>query len=112
MGAVFGLLVWVMLATIGLVFAVSLLIWLVAMVLISLVRSLFTGRPASVTVLWRRYREMTRQRWPQRSAADSTPRADAASATGAVRPTGVEDVAWREVPAARDKVPARDDPAR
>ncbi len=99
MSAVFGLLVWVMLATIGLVFAASLLIWLVMMVVVSLISSVFTGRPAAVTVLWRRYREMTRQRWPQRAAASSTPRADAAGATGAARPSGVEDVAWRDVTA-------------
>ena len=111
MSVVLGLLVWAMLAMLGLVFAASLAIWLVVMVVVSLISSLFTGRPAAVTVLWRRYREMTRQRWPQRPAASSTPRADAASATGAARPTGVEDVAWREVPAARDKAGARDDPA-
>ena len=99
LSAAFGLLVWTMLATIGLVFAASLLIWLVVMVMVSLVRSLFTGRPAAVTVLWRRYRELTRQRWPQRAAASSTPRADAAGATGVARPSGVEDVAWRDVAA-------------
>ena len=111
MSVVLGLLVWAMLAMLGLVFAASLAIWLVVMVVVSLISSLFTGRPAAVTVLWRRYRELTRQRWPQRPDASSTPRADAASATGAARPTGVEDVAWREVPAARDKAGARDDPA-
>ena len=110
MARVLGLLVWVTLAAMGLVFALSLAVWLV-MVVVSLVASVFTGRPAAVTVLWRRYRELTRQRWPQRPDASSTPRADAASATGAARPTGVEDVAWREVPAARDKAGARDDPA-
>ncbi len=117
-GALFGLLVWAMLALIGLVFAASLLIWLLVMVVVSLVSSLFTGRPAAVTVLWRRYRELTRQRWPQRPGASSTPRADAASATGATgatgaaRPSGVEDVAWREVPAHRNEAAARQDPRR
>lgn len=111
-GALFGLLVWAMLALIGLVFAASLLIWLLVMVVVSLVSSLFTGRPAAVTVLWRRYRELTRQRWPQRPGASSTPRADAASATGAARPSGVEDVAWREVPAHRNEAAARQDPRR
>lgn len=106
MGAVFGLLVWAMLAMLGLVFAASLLIWLVVMVVVSLVSSVFTGRPAAVTVLWRRYREMTRQRWPQqRTAGSATPRADAADVTGASVPTSVQDVRWREVPAA-PKAPA------
>jgi len=111
MARLLGLLVWLMLAAMALVFALSLAVWLVVMVLVSLVASVFTGRPAAVTVLWRRYRELTRRRWPQRPDASSTPRADAASATGAARPTGVEDVAWREVPAARDKAGVRDDQA-
>jgi hypothetical protein len=98
--AVVGLLVWGMLAMLGLVFAISLLIWLVVMVVISQVSSLFTGRPAAVTTLWRRYREMTRQRWPQQRPGSATPRADAADVTGASVSTRVQDVRWREVPAA------------
>ena len=84
---------------IALVFVASLLIWLVAMVVFSLVASLFTGRPAAVTLLWQRYRAMARQRWPQRTPTpeSSTPRADAAQATGASRDTDVSDVRWREV---------------
>jgi len=70
---VLGALVWLMLAALGAVFALSLLIWLVVMVVVSLVGSLFTGRPATVTLLWRRY-----------------PSAQ----------TSVQDVSWREVPAA------------
>lgn len=101
---VLGALVWLMLAALGAVFALSLLIWLVVMVVVSLVGSLFTGRPATVTLLWRRYRDMTREvtrsRWSP-SPASSTPRADAAQATGAVSAqTSVQDVSWREVPAA------------
>ena len=95
---VVGVLMWLMLAALGLVFALSLAVWLAVMLVVSLVRSVITGRPAAVTVLWRRYREMTRARWPQRAPDSNTPRADAASATGAARPsTQVEDVAWREV---------------
>ena len=86
-------------------FAASLAIWLVVMVVVSLISSLFTGRPAAVTVLWRRYREMTRQRWPQQHPGSATPRADAADVTGASVPTRVQDVHWREVPAA-PKAPA------
>ena len=103
MSAVLGLLVWAMLAMLGLVFAASLAIWLVVMVVVSLISSLFTGRPAAVTVLWRRYRDLTRglarQRWPQGDRrASTTPRADATSNTGAATPTtGVQDVGWREV---------------
>ena len=92
-----GFAIWATLALIGLVFAVSLFIWMAVAVVASLVVSLFTGRPATVTLLWRRYREMTRQHWPQRAQASSTPRADAASATGEAAPTKVQDVAWREV---------------
>ncbi len=100
---VLGALVWLMLAALGAVFALSLLIWLVVMVVVSLVGSLFTGRPATVTLLWRRYRDMTREvtrsRWSP-SPASSTPRADAAQATGAASDaSGVQDVSWREVPA-------------
>ena len=101
---VLGALVWLMLAALGAVFALSLLIWLVVMVVVSLVGSLFAGRPATVTLLWRRYRDMTREvtrsRWSP-SPASSTPRADAAQATGAASAqTSVQDVSWREVPAA------------
>jgi len=101
---VLGALVWLMLAALGAVFAFSLLIWLVVMVVVSLVGSLFTGRPATVTLLWRRYRDMTREvtrsRWSP-SPASNTPRADAAQATGAASAqTSVQDVSWREVPAA------------
>lgn len=102
MSAVLGLMVWAMLAMLGLVFAASLAIWLAVMVVVSLVSSVFTGRPAAVTVLWRRYREMTRQRWPQQRPGSATPRADAADVTGASVPTSVQDVRWREVPKAPD----------
>ena len=109
MSVVLGLLVWAMLAMLGLVFAASLAIWLVVMVVVSLISSLFTGRPAAVTVLWRRYRDMTRglarQGWRKGEPASATPRADAADVTGASVPTRVQDVHWREVPAA-PKAPA------
>ncbi|QTD43846.1 hypothetical protein [Ottowia testudinis] len=100
-----GWLVWGTLALMGVVFALSLFIWLSVMVLVSLVASLVTGRPAAVTMLWRRYRDMTRQRWPQRQPPSATPRADAAQATGAAAPTGVQDVRWREVRDAADGPP-------
>ncbi|MFT3777437.1 MAG: hypothetical protein QM772_04010 [Ottowia sp.] len=97
-----GGLVWAALALMGLVFLASLLVWLAVMVVASLVSSLFTGRPATVTLLWRRYREMARQRWPRRPGADSTtPRADATQATAA-EPAAVQDVVWRDVPAEDD----------
>ncbi len=109
-GRLMGLMVWALLATMGVVFALSLLLWLVVMVVVSLVASVFTGRPAAVTVLWRRYRELTRglarQGWPKGDRrASATPRADANSATGAAAttPSGVQDVGWREVkPSATD----------
>ncbi|WP_423460854.1 hypothetical protein [Ottowia sp. VDI28] len=92
---VIGVAIWAMLALMGLVFAISLFIWLV----VAVVASLFTGRPATVTLLWRRYRDMTRQRWPGRQqAASNTPRADAASATGESAPVPVQDVSWRDIP--------------
>ena len=102
-GRLMSLMVWALLATMGVVFALSLLVWLVVMVVVSLVASVFTGRPAAVTVLWRRYRDLTRglarQRWPQGDRrASTTPRADATSNTGAATPTtSVQDVGWREV---------------
>lgn len=96
---------WAVLAALGLVFLLSLLVWLMIMVVFSLVRSLFTGRPATVTLLWQRYREAARQRWPEPPSARTpqTPRADAAQATGASRDTGVQDVRWRDVPASGDE---------
>ena len=95
-----GWLGWAVLMALGLVFVVSLLFWLVVMVVYSLVSSWITGRPATVTVLWQRYRAMARQHWPQRRSGQppsATPRADAAEATGASMQTGVQDVGWREV---------------
>lgn len=100
-----GWLVWAMLALLGLVFLASLLIWLVVMVVVSLVSSLISGRPATVTLLWQRYRDLARRGWPRRPGGapeSSTPRADAAQATGASMDTGVSDVRWRDVPAQRD----------
>lgn len=96
-----GAFVWLALMALGAVFALSLLVWLAVMVVVSLVGSVFTGRPAAVTLLWRRYRDMTREmtraRWPQRPASN-TPRADAAQATGAATADApVQDVRWREV---------------
>ena len=97
-GRLFAWLGWLALASLGLVFLASLLIWLMVMVALSLLSSLFTGRPAAVTLLWRRYREMVRQRWPQSvRPASTTPRADAATATGASMDSGVQNVRWREV---------------
>lgn len=94
---IMGLMVWATLAFMGLIVAASLLIWLAVAIVFSLVSSLFTGRPATVTLLWRRYRDMTRQRWPARQAASTTPRADATAASGASAPSSVQDVTWREV---------------
>lgn len=107
---VLGALTWLTLAALGAVFALSLLIWLVAMVVVSLVSSVFTGRPATVTLLWRRWRDMTRDisrpRWPQRSG-NSTPRADTPSAAGGADSVApVQDVSWRDVPAAGEAGPA------
>lgn len=108
-----GLMVWALLATMGVVFAISLLVWLMVMVLVGLVASVFTGRPAAVTVLWRRYRDLTRgvarQSWAKGDRrASPTPRADATSATGATAtaPVAVQDVGWRDVkPSANDAAP-------
>lgn len=100
LGRVMGWLGWVVLMMLGLVFVVSLLFWLAVMVLYSLVAGWITGRPATVTLLWQRYRAMARQHWPRRPARQGTsptPRADAAQATGAAMETGVQDVGWREV---------------
>lgn len=97
----FGLLVWMALAAMGLLMVLGITLWLLLMTVVNLVTSLFTGRPAAVTLLWRGWREATRQRWPQRRPASATPRADAASATGAAQtgqPPAVQDVAWRDLP--------------
>lgn len=94
---IMALMVWATLAIMGLIVAASLLIWLAVAIVFSLVSSLFTGRPATVTLLWRRYRDMTRQRWPARQAASTTARADATGASGAPSTSGVQDVTWREV---------------
>lgn len=104
MARLLAVMVWFMLAAVGLVFALSLGIWLLLLLLLSLVRSVFTGRPAAATLLWRQWREQTRQRWPGMRSGSATPRADAADATGASgqmpeRAMRAQDVAWRDVPA-------------
>ncbi|WP_448252537.1 hypothetical protein [Ottowia oryzae] len=112
-GRLMSLMVWTLLATMGVVLALSLLVWLAVMVVTSLIASVFTGRPAAVTVLWRRYRDMTRglarQGWRKGEPASATPRADANGFTGAAptAPTAVQDVGWREV-----KAPAPDTAGR
>lgn len=100
LGRIMGWLGWAVLMALGLVSVVSLLFWLLVMVVYSLVSGWITGRPATVTLLWQRYRAMARQHWPRRPAgqpASSTPRADAAQATGASMDSSVQDVGWREV---------------
>ncbi|MDO5626019.1 MAG: hypothetical protein Q4G71_15190 [Pseudomonadota bacterium] len=112
MARLLGVVVWLTLAAIGLVFALSLAVWLLVMLVFSLVRSVFTGRPAAVTVLWRQYREMTRQRWPAARTASPTPRTDAATAHAPASQTGVQDVAWREVPRSADQATSSEPPER
>ena len=108
-----GAFVWLALMALGVVFALSLLVWLAVMVVTSLIASVFTGRPAAVTVLWRCYCDMTRglarQGWRKGEPASATPRADANGLTGAAptAPTAVQDVGWREV-----KAPAPDTAGR
>lgn len=98
MARLMGAALWAMLALMGLVFALSLMVWLLVMTAVSLVSSLITGRPAAVTLLWRRYRELARQRWPARRADSATPRADATDVGNAPsRDAPVQDVAWRDV---------------
>lgn len=106
LGLIVGWLGWVVLMALGLVFVVSLLFWLLVMVVYSLVSGWVTGRPATVTVLWQRYRAMARQHWPRRPASN-TPRADAAQATGASMDSGVQDVGWREVDAGDEPAPPK-----
>lgn len=94
---VLGLVMSLLLAAMGLVFALCLLAWLLVMVVVSLVSGWITGRPSTVSVLWQRYRDLTRRvsrpRWAQRAsgpARDSTPGSPA-------KGTEVQDVQWRDV---------------
>lgn len=97
-GLVVGWLSFAMLVALGLVFIVSLMFWLIVMLVFSLVSSWITGRPATVTLLWQRYRAMARRHWPQRAAGARASAHHRASATGsAAADAGVQDVAWREV---------------
>jgi len=79
---------------IGVAFAFFLLLWLLLMLLVGLLASLFTGRAPAVTMLWRNYRQKAGSHWPARSA----PRAEAAE-------NKVQDVSWREVPDEPPKPP-------
>ena len=98
LGVVAGWLGLAMLIALGLVFVVSLLFWLVLMLVYSLVSSWITGRPATVSLLWQRYRAMARRHWPARRAGRAaTGMPGAARAGRAPDGDGVQDVSWREV---------------
>lgn len=100
MARLFGWLTWALMAAMGLMFLFVLLFWLAVMAAVSLVAGLVTGRPSTVGTLWKQYRAMARQRWPQPPGQQrsETPRADAAGGRGAPGETHVQDVHWREVP--------------
>ena len=115
LGRLLGVLSWVLLASMALVFVASVLVWASLAVVFSLIASVFTGRPPAVAVLWRRYRDLARTRWPQPRAESTTPRADATDVAAAARAADVsrvDDVAWREVPTAADPVRSADRSAR
>lgn len=84
---------------IGALFVFAVLFWVVVAILFSLIAGWIRGRPSTVSLLWRQYRDLMRRRWPHTSGAhpSSTPRADATERT-ATDPGGVEDVPWRDVP--------------
>lgn len=88
---------WMLVALVGLVFIASVLIWLLVLIAFSLIRGWITGRPSTVALLWRHYRDLMRGRWPQTPGKkrSTTPRADAVQATTA--DDSVQDVNWRDV---------------
>lgn len=104
MGRVLAWITWALFAMMGLMFLFVLLFWLAVMALFSLVAGLITGRPSTVGMLWRQYRDLARQRWPRspNDPASATPRADAAAGSVA-NDHPVQDVAWRDVPESRDE---------
>lgn len=111
LGRLLGVLSWVLLASMALVFVASVLVWAFLAVVFSLIASVFTGRPPAVAVLWRRYRDLARTRWPQPRTESATPRADATDVAAAARAADVsrvDDVAWREVPVSADAVRSAD----
>lgn len=106
MGRIFAWATWAIFAMLGLMFLFVLLFWLGVAAAFSLLAGLITGRPSTVGTLWRQYRAMAQRRWPQRpdraaQRASATPRADAASGpASAAAQSGVQDVAWRDLPPA------------
>ena len=107
LGGILGLIVawigWMLVALVGLVFIVSVLIWLALLIAFSLIRGWITGRPSMVALLWRHYRDVMRGRWPQTPGAkrSTTPRADAVRAASA--DDSVQDVNWRDVTDKKDR---------
>lgn len=89
---------WALVALVGLVFIASLLLWVVVLVAFSVIAGWITGRPSTVALLWRHYRDLMRGRWPQTPGKkrSTTPRADAVQATAP--DDTVQDVHWRDVP--------------
>lgn len=102
LGAILGGLIawlgWALVALVGLVFIASLLVWVVILVAFSVIAGWVTGRPSTVALLWRHYRDLMRGRWPQPPGRkrSATPRADAVQATAP--DDSVQDVRWRDVP--------------
>jgi len=105
MGRIFAWMTWALFAMMGFMFLFVLLFWLAVMALFSLVVGLITGRPSTVGMLWRQYRDLARQRWPRPPSgqASATPRADAAGGTtDSAAGERVQDVAWRDVSDSQD----------
>lgn len=98
LGLIFSWFAWIAMVMVGALFVLAVLFWVAVAILFSLVSGWITGRPSTVALLWRQYRDLMKRRWPHTPGArpSATPRADATPGSG--RADGVEDVNWHDVP--------------
>ena len=94
------------LAAAALIFAVSLLLALVVVLLVTSLWALLHGRKPQVAVLWTRYRDLTRGM--AQGGPWSAARRQAASGRGAASDADIVDVQVKEVHEAPPRLPPRD----
>lgn len=97
LGLLFAWCAWMVMALLGVLFIFAVLFWVAVAIVFSLVAGWIRGRPSTVSLLWRQYRDLMKRRWPHTPGAhpSATPRADATPGSGTT--DGVEDVSWHDV---------------
>ena len=103
MNALFTWIFKIVLAAAALIFAVSLLLALVVVLLVTSLWALLHGRKPKVAVVWTRYRDLTRGMARRGAWSAAKPKARAASSAN-----DIVDVQVKEVHEAPPRLPPRD----